>query len=297
MMRLGLFLGTNMAVLFVLGLIINVLGLNQPGMSWTPMLIMAGIMGMAGSFISLMMSKSMAKRSSGAVVIEEPSNDLEKWLVDTVYRQADTAGIGRPEVAIFNSDAPNAFATGANKNAALVAVSTGLLNTMDKGEVEAVLGHEVSHVANGDMVTLSLIQGVLNTFVIVIAQIVSSMIDRRMNGGRNQSGYGFGRGIGYRMTYMAAQTILGFLATIIVRAFSRYREYRADEGGAKLASRDKMIRALQRLQNVSKPAQLPASMQAFGINGGLLGAIGLKKLTMTHPPLEERIAALEKMPF
>ncbi len=296
MMRLGLFLGTNMAVLFVLGVIINVLGLNQPGMSWTPMLIMAGIMGMAGSFISLMMSKSMAKRSSGAVVIENPSNDLEKWLVDTVYRQADAAGIGRPEVAIFNSDAPNAFATGANKNAALVAVSTGLLNTMDKGEVEAVLGHEVSHVANGDMVTLSLLQGVLNTFVIVFAQIISSMVDRRGDG-YNRSGYGFGRGIGYSVTYMIAQTVLGFLATLIVRWFSRYREYRADEGGAKLSSRDKMVRALQRLQNVSKPAQLPAAMQAFGINGGLLGSMGLKKLTMTHPPLEERIAALQKMPF
>lgn len=294
MMRIGLFLGTNLAVLFILNLIITVLGLNQPGTSWMPMLIMAGILGMAGSFISLMMSKTMARRSAGAQVIESPNNDTEQWLVDTVRAQSETVGIGQPEVAIFDSPAPNAFATGANKNNALVAVSTGLLGAMDKDEAEAVLGHEVSHVANGDMVTLSLIQGVVNTFVIVLSQIISALVDRRRGGGYNETGYGYGRGMGFRFTYMITQTILGFLATLIVRWFSRFREYRADAGGAELAGRDKMIRALERLQQLQRPAQLPAHMQALGINGGLLGAVGLKKLTMTHPPLEERIAALRR---
>lgn len=292
MMRIGLFLGTNLAVLFIINLIITVLGLNQSGANWMPMLIMAGIFGMAGSFISLMLSKSMAKRSSGAQIIESPSNETEGWLVKTVHAQADMAGIGHPEIAIFESPAPNAFATGANKNNALVAVSTGLLNTMERDEVEAVLGHEVSHVANGDMVTLSLIQGVVNTFVIVFSQIISTLVDRRRGGRYNETGYGFGRGIGYRFTYMITQTILGFLATLIVRWFSRWREYRADAGGANLAGRNNMIGALERLHQLQRPAQLPAHMQALGINGGLLGVAGLKKLTMTHPPLEDRIAAL-----
>ncbi|MDH3695049.1 MAG: protease HtpX [Gammaproteobacteria bacterium] len=292
MLRIGLFLGTNLAVLFILNLILTVLVLNQPGTSYVPLLIVAGVVGMAGSFISLMMSKSMAKRSAGAQVIESPSNENERWLVSTVHAQADKAGIGKPEVAIFDSSAPNAFATGANKNNALVAVSTGLLDTMEQDEVEAVLGHEVSHVANGDMVTLSLIQGVVNTFVIVFSQIISSLIDRRGGGGYNQSGYGYGRGMGYRFTYMITQTILGFLATIVVRWFSRWREFRADAGGAQLAGKEKMINALERLQQLQRPAQLPAHMQALGVNGGLLGAAGLKKLTMTHPPLEKRIEAL-----
>ena len=292
MMRIGLFLGTNLAVLFIINLIITFLGLNQPGTNWTPLLIMAGIFGMAGSFISLLLSKTMAKRSSGARVIESPSNETERWLVNTVKTQADQAGIGHPEIAIFESSAPNAFATGANKNKALVAVSTGLLDTMHKDEVEAVLGHEVSHVANGDMVTLSLIQGVVNTFVMVFSQIISTLIDGRRGGKNNEAGYGFGQGIGFRFTYMMTQMVLGFLATLIVRWFSRWREYRADAGGASLAGRTKMIKALERLQQLQRPAQLPAHMQALGINGGLLGAIGLKKLTMTHPPLEERIAAL-----
>ncbi len=294
MLRIGLFLGTNLAVLFILNLIITVLGLNQSGTSWMPMLIMAGIIGMAGSFISLMMSKTMAKRSTGAQVIESPGNDTEQWLVNTVHAQAQKAGISEPEVAIFESPAPNAFATGAKKDSALVAVSIGLLNTMDKDEVEAVLGHEVSHVANGDMVTLSLVQGVVNTFVIVLSQIISSLVDRRRGGGYSESGYGYGRGMGYRFTYMITQTILGFLATLIVRWFSRWREYRADAGGAALAGREKMIKALERLQQLQRPAQLPAHMQALGINGGLLGVVGLKKLTMTHPPLEDRIAALRR---
>lgn len=294
MMRAALFLSTNVAVLFVLGLLLNLLELNQPGMNLMPMLIGAGIMGMAGSFISLMMSKTMAKRSSGARVIETPRSDSERWLVDTVHSQAREADIGHPEVAIFNSPAPNAFATGANKNSALVAVSTGLMDNMNQDQVEAVLGHEVSHVANGDMVTLSLIQGVVNTFVIVFSQIISSLVDRRRRTGYNSTGYGYGRGIGYRFTYMLAQTVLGFLATLIVRWFSRWREYGADAGGAKLAGRDKMISALERLKELQQPAQLPVEMQAFGINGGLLGAFGLKKLTMTHPPLEDRIAALRE---
>ncbi len=294
MMRTVLFLGTNLAVMFVLNLLITVFGLNQPGMSWTPMLIMAGIMGFAGSFISLLMSKSMAKRSSGAQVIESPANDTEKWLVNTVTSQAEKAGIGMPEVAIFNSPAPNAFATGANKNKSLVAVSQGLLDSMTRDEAEAVLGHEITHVANGDMVTLSLIQGVVNTFVIVLSQIISTMVDRRRGGGYNSSGYGFGRGMGYRATYMVSQLVLGFLATLIVRWFSRWREYHADAGGAELAGREKMISALERLQSLQQPAQLPAQMQAMGINGGLIGALGLKKLTMTHPPLEERIRALRE---
>lgn len=290
--RIGLFVVTNFAVLFVLNLLITVLGLNQPGMNWMPMLLMAGVMGFAGSFISLFMSKSAAKRSSGAVVIEVPQNDSEQWLVSTISRQAEKVGIDMPEVAIFQSSAPNAFATGANKNKSLVAVSTGLLSAMTKDEIEAVLGHEMSHVANGDMVTLSLIQGVVNTFVIVLSQLVSSMMDRRSNSGYNQSGYGYGRGFGYRMTYMAAQFVFGFLATLIVRWFSRWREYRADAGGANLAGTEKMIHALEKLQSLQQPAQLPVQMQALGINGGLLGAMGLKKLTMTHPPLEERIQAL-----
>ena len=293
MMRIGLFLATNLAVLFVINLIVSLLGLNHPDMNLTPLIIMAGVMGMAGSFISLMTSKSMAKRSSGAVTIESPANAQQAWLLETVRNQADRAGIGHPEVAIFDSPAPNAFATGANKNASLVAVSTGLMESMNEDEIEAVLAHEVSHISNGDMVTLSLIQGVVNTFVIVFSQLISAALDRRGSRSYNSRGYGYGRGIGYRFTYMLTQTVLGFLATVIVRWFSRWREYRADAGGAELAGREKMISALQKLQMLQEPAQLPAQMQAMGINGGLLGALGLKKLTMTHPPLEERIKALE----
>lgn len=293
-MRTGLFLATNLAVLFILGLLLNLLGMNQPGMNWTPFLIMAGVMGFVGSFISLMMSKTLAKRSSGARVIETPANDTERWLINTVRNQAEKAGIGMPEVAIFNSPAPNAFATGANKNSALVAVSIGLINGMTKDEVEGVLAHEITHVSNGDMVTLSLIQGVVNTFVIVLSQVVSAMVDRRQGGGNNSRGYGFGRGFGYSATYMIAQLVFGFLATLIVRWFSRWREYRADAGGAEIAGHKKMISALERLQTMQQPAQLPAQMQALGINGGFLGVIGLKKLTMTHPPLEDRIHALRE---
>jgi len=264
--RTALFIATNLAVLFVLNLLITIFGLNQPGMSWTPMLIMVGVIGFAGSFISLLMSKTMAKRSAGARVIIDPSNDTERWLINTVSLQAEKAGIGMPEVAIFDSPAPNAFATGANKNSSLLAVSTGLLEAMTKDEVEAVLAHEVSHVANGDMVTLSLIQGVVNTFVIVLAQIISSLVDRRQGGGYNSSGYGFGRGMGYRATYMISQLILGFLATLIVRWFSRWREYRADAGGASLSSTAKMVAALEKLQSLQRPAQnFPHTCKHWGL--------------------------------
>ncbi len=297
LMRTTLFLVTNIAVLFILSLILKAIGLNYPAMNGPSFLIMAGIMGFAGSFISLMMSKSIAKRSAGARVIEVPSNDTERWLINTVTKQAEKAGIGMPEVAIFDSPAPNAFATGASKNNALVAVSAGLLNSMTKDEAEAVLAHEITHVANGDMVTLSLIQGVVNTFVIVLSQAVSALVDGRRGGngsGYNTRGYGYGRGFGYSMTYMIAQMVLGFLATLIVRWFSRWREYHADAGGAEIAGHEKMISALEKLKQLQEPAQLPAQMQAFGINGGLFGAMGLKKLTMTHPPLEERIQALRE---
>ena len=292
MLRILLFVGTNLAVLFVLNLILTLFGLNQPGMSSSSLLIMAGIVGMAGSFISLLMSKAMAKRATGASVIEQPSNEMEAWLVATVKRQAEAAGIGTPEVAVFQSSTPNAFATGAKKDASLVAVSTGLLANMSRDEVEAVLGHEVSHVANGDMVTLALVQGVLNTFVIVLSHVVSAMVDRRGTGGYGNSGYGYGLGLGYRVSYMVTQTVFGFLATLIVRWFSRFREYRADRGGAQLASRESMIAALERLRALQRPAQLPAEMQSFGITPAYLGVAGLKRLMMTHPPLDECISAL-----
>jgi len=295
MLRITLFLGTNLAVLFVLNLIVTVLGFNQPGMNTTSLIIMAGVVGMAGSFISLLMSKKMAKRSAGARVIESPSNEVERWLVSTVEQQARAAGIGMPEVAVFNSSAPNAFATGAKKDDALVAVSTGLLSNMTRDEAEAVLGHEVSHVANGDMVTLALVQGVVNTFVIVLSHIVSALIDRRGSNGYGETGYGYGRGMGYRVSYMITQLVFGFLATLIVRWFSRFREFRADEGGAKLAGREKMIAALERLQSVHRPAQLPAEMQSFGITPADFGMAGLKRLMMTHPPLEKRIDALRNL--
>jgi heat shock protein HtpX len=247
---------------------------------------MAGIMGMAGSFISLMMSKSMAQRAVGAQIIETPRNQTEAWLVQTIRTQAQQAGIGMPDVAIFDSPAPNAFATGADKNNALVAVSTGLLSNMNQDEVEAVLGHEMTHVSNGDMVTMALLQGVVNTFVIVFAHVLAGILDR----GRNDNGYSR-PGIGYYVGYMVAQTVLGFLATMIVMWFSRQREFRADAGGAGLAGRPKMIAALQALQRVAEPSHLPDRLQAFGINGGLAG--DLKKLFMSHPPLAERIAALQ----
>lgn len=290
MKRILLFLATNIAVLAVLSVSMRLLGiegiLDQQGvdLNMNSLLIYAAIIGMTGSFISLAISKWTAKRMTGARVIEQPANATEKWLVDTVRRQAQKAGIGMPEVAIFDSPDVNAFATGMRRNNALVAVSTGLLRSMNQDEAEAVLAHEVSHVANGDMITMALIQGVVNTFVIVLSRVVGHFVDRVIF--KTERGHG----PAFWVTSIVAELVLGVLASIIVMWFSRRREFRADAGGASLASRGKMIAALERLkQGVNQP-HLPDQMAAFGISGGI--AHGMKRLFMTHPPLEERIAAL-----
>jgi heat shock protein HtpX len=291
MKRVVLFVMTNLAVMLVLGVVVNLLGLNafisRSGLNLPVLFGFALVFGMGGSFISLWMSKWVAKASTGAEVIEHPRNAAEQWLVETVRRQAEQAGIGMPEVAVYQAPEPNAFATGASRNNALVAVSTGLLETMDRNEVEAVLGHEVSHIANGDMVTLSLIQGVVNTFVIFLARIVGYVVDRALAGDSEEEHPG--PGIGYWITSMIAELFLGVLASLIVMWFSRRREFRADAGGASLAGRQNMIASLQRLRQMSEPSHLPPEMAAFGIRGGG----GLTKLFMSHPPLEERIAALQ----
>jgi heat shock protein HtpX len=286
--RVFLFLGTNIAVMMVLSVAIRVFGLDRyMGGDITGMLIMAFIFGMVGSFISLAMSKSMAKRSTGARVIETSANETERWLMETVRRQADAAGIGMPEVAIFDTPQVNAFATGMNKNKALVAASSGLLDTMTRDEAEAVMAHEISHVANGDMVTLALIQGIVNTFVIFFSRIIGNIVDKAIF--KNQRGYG----IGYFITSMVAQFVLGILASIIVMYFSRIREFRADEGGADLAGKQKMIDALRRLQAQHEPEDLPDQLAAFGISGRTAG--GFKRLFRSHPDLDERIDALQAM--
>jgi heat shock protein HtpX len=249
------------------------------------LLVMSAVIGFSGSFISLFLSKWMAKRSMGVKVIEQPASQQEHWLVETVRRQTERAGIGMPEVGIFDSPDPNAFATGWNRNNALVAVSTGLLRNMNQDEVEAVLGHEVSHVANGDMVTLTLIQGVVNTFVVFLSRVIGHTVDRVVF--KNERGHG----IAYYVTSIIAELVLAVLASVIVMWFSRRREFRADIGGADLAGRQKMISALQRLQS-AHPEPLPDEMAAFGISGGR--PEGWKKLFMSHPPLEERIAALQQ---
>jgi len=286
MTRILLFAGTNIAVLVVLSVIAQVLGLEQAlarnGMNLTGLLILAAVFGMGGSFISLLLSKTMAKRMVGAHIIEQPSSPTERWLMDTVARQAEQAGIGMPEVALYESPEPNAFATGANRDNALVAVSTGLLQGMSREEAEAVLGHEVSHIANGDMITLTLIQGVLNTFVIFLSRVLGQIIDRAVFKSR-------GFGPGYFIVTIVLQIVLGVLATIVVRWFSRYREFRADAGGASLTSREAMASALERLKSLSQPSQLPKEMQAFGINTGTLAG-----LFSTHPPLDDRIRALRE---
>lgn len=285
--RITLFLITNLAILLVLSITMRLLGIDKMVQQMGGMgglLILAAFMGFGGAFISLAMSKWMAKRSTGAQVIETPRNAAEQWLVETVRRQAQQAGIGMPEVAIYDSPDVNAFATGMNRNNALVAVSTGLLSNMTRDEAEAVLGHEVSHVANGDMVTLALIQGVVNTFVFFLARVIGNVVDRAINRGE-------GRGIAYWVTTIVAEMVLGILASIIVMWFSRQREFRADTGGANLSNRGKMIAALQRLKAMHEPADLPQQMQAFGISGMRKSALG--RLLMTHPPLEERIAALQ----
>jgi len=293
MKRIVLFLLTNLAVMLVLSVVAHVTGLDRwlalNGGSMGGLLAFAALFGFGGALISLAMSKWMAKRAMGVQVIETPANADELWLVSTVRSLAGQARIGMPEVGVFQSPQPNAFATGARRDAALVAVSTGLLQSMSRSEVEAVLGHEITHVANGDMVTLTLIQGVVNTFVIFLSRLVGNIVDRALS----RDGEG-GGGIGYFVTVMVTQLIFGMLANLIVMWFSRWREFRADAGGAQLGGRNNMIAALQRLQSFHGPA-LPTQMAALGISGGArdtLGA-GLRKLFMSHPPLEERIAALQ----
>lgn len=290
MKRILLFVVTNLAVLFVLSITARLLGvdrfLTQEGLNLNSLLAFSALIGFGGSFISLAMSKWSAKMATGAQVIEQPSHPTEVWLVETVRRQAQAAGIGMPEVAIFDAPEPNAFATGMNKNAALVAVSTGLLNNMGKDEVEAVLGHEVSHVANGDMVTLGLIQGVVNTFVIFLSRVIGYVVDRVVLRSERE-----GVGPGYWVASIVAELVLGILASVIVMWFSRQREFRADAGGARLAGREKMISALQALQRAHEGSSLPAQMAAFGISAP---TGGLAKLFMSHPPLEERIEALRR---
>lgn len=294
MLRIALFLATNIAIMVLVTIIFKVLGLEQylaaQGVhgDLTSLLVFSAIFGFAGSFISLLLSKFMAKASTGTRVITEPGDARERWLLDTVAQLARKADIAMPEVGVFPMTQANAFATGWNKNAALVAVSEGLLHRFDQEEIRAVLAHEIGHVANGDMVTLTLVQGVLNTFVIFFARIIGSIIDKAVF--RNERG----NGIGYFMIVMVLQLVLGVLASMVVMAFSRWREFRADAAGATLASRGAMIAALQRLRAESEaetPDQLPDSMTAFGIAGG---KGGIARLFMSHPPLEERIERLRR---
>jgi heat shock protein HtpX len=285
MKTITLFLATNLAVLIVLSFFLKLFGISHIG----GLIFFALIFGMGGSFISLAMSKWIAKMSTGAQIIEQPSNSAETWLIETVHRQANAAGIGMPEVAIYDAPDPNAFATGMNRDNALVAVSTGLLEVMDEDEVEAVLAHEVSHIANGDMVTLTLIQGVINTFVIVIARLIGQAVDSALSSNEEETS---GPGIAYWVTSIVAEIILGILASTIVFWFSRIREFHADAGSARLVGADKMIRALQRLQMMQE-GHLPAQLAAFGINGSK-GTSLVEYLFMSHPPLEDRIAALQE---
>jgi heat shock protein HtpX len=290
MKRILLFLVTNLAVVLVLSVAMKVLGIDQyiaaQGGSAFGLLVFAAVFGFGGALISLAMSKWSAKRMMGVRLIDQPRDNAERWLVDTVRRQAQEAGIGMPEVGIFDSPEPNAFATGANKNKALVAVSTGLLQRMRKEEVEAVLGHEVGHVANGDMVTLTLIQGVVNTFVIFLARIIGNFVDKAIFKNEN------GGGIGYFVVVIVCEILLGILASVIVMWFSRKREFRADAAGALLASPQAMIGALEALKRAHQPEGLPQQMAAFGINAGVPG--GIKRFFMSHPPLDERIDALKR---
>jgi heat shock protein HtpX len=288
MKRIVLFIATNLAVLLVLSIVARLLGIDQwlqaQGSGLSGLLAWAAVFGFGGSLISLGMSKWMAKMSMGVQVIHNPSTPTERWLVETVAAHARAAGIGMPEVGVFNSPQPNAFATGARRDAALVAVSTGLLQRMNEPEVQAVLGHEITHVANGDMVTLTLIQGVVNTFVIFLSRIVGNIVDRTFF--RSDEG----RGPAYFLCVIVSEIVLGFLASLIVLAFSRWREFRADRGGAKLAGTANMISALEALKSAHEP--LPAQQFAsFGIASGK-AAGGLARLLMSHPPLDERIAAL-----
>jgi heat shock protein HtpX len=293
MLRILLFLGTNLAIMLVLGIVCSIFGIDrwaygQAGINLQGLLVMCAVFGMGGAFISLAMSKTIAKWTTHAQVITEPRGADEIWLLNTVRQHADNAGIGMPEVALYDSPDMNAFATGMSRNHALVAVSTGLLQSMNRDEISAVLGHEITHVANGDMVTLTLIQGVLNTFVMFLARIIGGVVDSAIGGNRDDNR---GGGIGYFLIVMILQTVLGFLATIVVMWFSRWREFRADAGGAKLGSRAGMISALQTLSG-NQESGLPKAVQAFGISGDS----GVARLFMSHPPIAERIAALKTMP-
>ena len=284
MTRILLFLATNAAVLIIFSIITSIFGLDRAiGQSNVSLVIYAALFGFIGSFVSLFLSKSMAIRSMRVQLIDQPGNETERWLQSTVHAQAKQAGIGLPDVGIFDSPTPNAFATGWNKNDSLVAVSTGLLSTMSKEEVEAVLGHEVAHVYNGDMVTMGLVQGVLNTFVIIFSRLLGGLIDNAMRGNRGGGGYGPGFFIGN----ILGNVVFGALASIIAAWFSRQREFRADAGGAELAGREHMIGALEALKGGGE-SRMPANLQAFGIKGG--GK--LATLMSTHPPLDVRIARL-----
>ena len=292
MKRIFLFLATNIAIMLVITIMINIFGLGQilneqgSDLDLTSLLMLSAVVGMTGSIISLALSKSMAKHATGAYVIQQPRNEEEQWLLNAVQRQANAAGIGMPEVAIYDAPDINAFATGMFRNDALVAVSTGLLRGMTRDEAEAVLAHEVSHVANGDMVTLALIQGVVNTFVFFLSRVIGHIIDRAIF--KTERGHG----PAYWITTIIAQLVLGILASAIVMWFSRHREYRADAGAASLEGKQKMISALERLQKSVNQPHLPEQLEAFGISGGM--AAGLKSLFMSHPPLADRIEALRK---
>jgi heat shock protein HtpX len=288
MKRVVLFLMTNLAVILLLSMTTRLLGVDRfltaQGLNLNMLLVFAAVIGFGGAFFSLAISKWMAKMSTGAQVIEQPRNATEQWLVETIRRQAQAAGITMPEVAIYDSPDINAFATGPSRNNSLVAVSTGLMHAMSRDEAEAVLGHEISHVANGDMVTLTLIQGVVNTFVIFLSRVIGYLVDSFLRRGDQESS---GPGIGYWISSIVAEIVLGILASMIVAWFSRQREFRADAGGANLAGTGKMVAALERLKMAHAPAALPNEMAAFGIRNG-----GVAKLFSSHPPLEERIAAL-----
>ncbi|MGH8086386.1 MAG: protease HtpX [Lysobacter sp.] len=288
--RVALFIATNLAVMVLLGIVLSVLqGVFGVTLGNTgTLLVFAALFGFGGSIISLLISKWMAKRGTGAQVIEQPRNEAERWLVDTVRRQAENSGIKMPELAIYEAPEINAFATGPSRKNSLVAVSTGLLQAMDRNEAEAVLVHEVSHVANGDMVTMALIQGVLNTFVIVLARVVGRVVDGFISGNRDG-----GVGFSYYIIVFVLDMVFGLFASMIAMWFSRRREFRADAGGASLAGRDKMVAALQRLAQNHGQNSLPKQIAAFGISGAV--AHGMKRLLMSHPPLEERIAALRAM--
>ena len=288
MKRIVLLILTNLAVMLVLGTLCAVLGvdhyLTRRGLNLEMLLAFSAVMGFGGAFISLAMSKWIARTTMGVQVLTEPRSAAEAWLLATVEREARAAGIGKPEVGIFEAREPNAFATGMSRNNALVAVSSGLLRTMNQDEIEAVLGHEITHVANGDMVTMTLLQGVLNTFVYFLARVIGYFVDSAMR----RSDDDRGTGIGYFITVMVMQLLLGVLASLIVCAFSRWREFRADAGGAHLAGRRKMVAALERLKRVNEPSTMPQSMAAFGI------ASGAASLFATHPPLDARIARLQQ---